>query len=302
MPNHLILTGGSGFIGLNLIKFFESKQYNVHQVYLRNSDWKKIFPQKGEAIFHLAGKAHDTSDTSEAKEYFEVNTNLTKEVFKCFLDSEVRDFFYFSSIKAVADSVDGVLSETTVCNPLTPYGQSKLSAENYLLSKPLPAGKRLFVIRPCMVHGPGNKGNLNLLYSVIKKGLPWPLAAFDNQRSFLSIENLFFVLESLLKNTVLSGGTFNIADDEPISTNEIIQLISKQLNKKPLLWKVPPSLVHCLARIGDVIYLPLNSDRLKKLTENYVVSNQKIKEVLGLKILPINAIDGMRATIQSFTI
>src|SRR5690606_9961467 len=105
---------------------------------------------------------------------------------------------YFSSVKAVADTVEGVLQEDVVGKPLTPYGKSKLEAEQYLLSQVLPEGKRAFIIRPCMIHGPGNKGNLNLLYKVVEKDVPWPLAAFRNQRSFLSIDNLCFLLERMI--------------------------------------------------------------------------------------------------------
>ena len=51
-------------------------------------------------------------------------------------------------------------------------------------------GKKVYILRPCMIHGPGNKGNLNLLYGVVSKGMPWPLGAFENRRSFTSIGNL----------------------------------------------------------------------------------------------------------------
>src|SRR5690606_37052582 len=147
-----------------------------------------------------------------------VNRDLTIELFDLFLKSNIRDFFYFSSVKAVADTVDGMLTEDVQGKPYTPYGKSKLEAEQYLLKQTLPEGKRLFIIRPCMIHGPGNKGNLNLLYKVVEKGVPWPLAAFHNQRSFLSIDNLSYLLEKILENTGLSSGVYNFADDEALST------------------------------------------------------------------------------------
>ena len=85
--------------------------------------------------------------------------------------------------------MQGILTEDTIPNPKTHYGISKLQAENYILDQKLPEGKRVYILRPCMIHGPGNKGNLNLLYTLVKKGFPWPLGAFENQRSFLSIDN-----------------------------------------------------------------------------------------------------------------
>src|SRR5690606_40901886 len=80
------------------------------------------------------------------------------------------------------------VSAVVVSFPTRRSSDLKLMAEEYILSKPLPDNKRVYIIRPCMIHGPGNQGNLNLLYKVVEKGIPWPLAAFENKRSFLSID------------------------------------------------------------------------------------------------------------------
>lgn len=297
MDKVIVITGASGFMGKNLIPHFSDKGYTIFNAQLRSADWEKKIPQNATAIFHLAGKAHDTSNSSEAEAYFRINTELSKEVFNEFLHSEIRDFFYVSSIKAVADFANEVLTEETICNPQTPYGQSKLAAENYMLSQTLPAGKRLFILRPTMVHGPGNKGNLNLLFNVIKKGIPWPLAAFENRRSFLTIDNLCFLFEKLLEDQTIEGGTFLLADDEPVSTNDIIQMMSEVLNRKAVLWKISPGIIKWIAKVGDKIGLPLNSERLKKLSENYEVSNQKIKHVLNIQKLPIDSQKGLLQSI-----
>ena len=115
-------------------------------------------------------------------------------MFDVFLASNCRDFIFFSSVKAVTDKAEDIVTEETVTNPQTAYGQSKLKAEQYILSKALPQGKRVFIIRPSMIHGPGNKGNLNLLYQLVSKGIPWPLGTFHNQRSFCSIDNVCYVV------------------------------------------------------------------------------------------------------------
>src|SRR3546814_3353608 len=119
-----------------------------------------------------------------------------------------------------------MLSEDMMPAPQTPYGQSKWRAEQYLNSQLLPAGKRLFILRPCMIHGPGNKGNLNLLYQVVSKGLPWPLAAFDNERSFLSTDNLNYIIKRILEDADIPGGTYNLADDDPRSEEHTSELQS----------------------------------------------------------------------------
>ena len=292
-----IITGASGFVGQNLSQYLSNFSFSITPISLRNSNWKDNFD--GDAIIHLAGKAHDTKNTSEASEYFKVNTDLTKELFDAFLVSDIKDFIYFSSVKAAADNVLGILYEDTPTSPKTPYGQSKLKAEEYILQKNIPKGKRVFIIRPCMIHGPGNKGNLNLLYQLVSKGLPWPLGDFENKRSFLSIENLCFVIKELLENTSISSGVYQLADDEYLSTNQLIFLLGKSLGKRTKIWKINASFIRLIASIGDKIYLPLNSERLQKLTENYVVSNEKIVKALG-KQLPVKASEGLLRTFNSF--
>src|SRR5690606_19298918 len=205
----ITISGTSGFVGQNLQQYLKERQYGVKKLSLRNENWTNHVDTEATAIVHLAGKAHDTANTSADEEYFKVNRDLTIELFNLFLKSNIRDFFYFSSVKAVSDTVDGVLEEDVQGRPDTPDGKSNLEAEQYLLVQTLPEGKRLFIIRPCMIHGPGNKGNLNLLYKVVEKGIPWPLAAFHNQRSFLSIDNLNYLIEQMLGQMELPSGVYN---------------------------------------------------------------------------------------------
>lgn len=294
---NVIITGATGFVGQNLSKYLESENHTVQSLSLRKS-W--ILDKGSNALIHLAGKAHDTSNTSSEEEYFKINRDLTIKLFKEFLDSECRDFFYFSSVKATADTINGILNEKHHSDPKTPYGKSKLEAENYLLSQKLPENKRLFIIRPCMIHGPGNKGNLNLLYKVVEKGIPWPLAAFNNKRSFLSIENLNFLIGHMLVNKDLPSGIYNFADDKSISTNDLILTINIALGKKAKLWNISRGLIENTAKLGNLLHLPLNSERLKKLTESYVVSNQKIKSALRVENLPLSVEEGLMKTIKSF--
>lgn len=296
----IIITGTSGFVGQNLSKYLTFENFEVQSLSLRNEDWKSTLDTNANGIVHLAGKAHDTKKTSHSSEYFTVNTELTKQLFDVFLTSEIQDFIYFSSVKAVADTVENILYEDEIPQPKTPYGMSKLKAEEYILSHQIPKNKRVFIIRPCMIHGEGNKGNLNLLYNVVKRGIPYPLAAFDNERSFLSINNLNFLISNTLKNENIKSGIYNFADDDFVSTNQLVLIISRVINKKSKLLRVPKSIIKNIAKLGDVLKLPLNSEKLTKLTENYKVSNQKIKQALQLEKLPFTAEEGLEKTIKSF--
>jgi len=149
-----------------------------------------------------------------------------------------------------------------------------------------------------MIHGPGNKGNLNLLYAFAKRGLPFPLAAFDNQRSFLSVDNLCWVIYQLLEKQIPSG-VFQVANNGTFSTNELIKLMAKSLGKKARLWAISPKLIDAAAKMGDVLHLPLTSERLQKLTESYMVSNQKLLNQLGTA-MPLSGKEGLRKTFEAF--
>lgn len=296
----VLISGTSGFVGSNLMQFFNKRKLNDFiNLNLRNPNWKSQIDEKTQAIIHLAGKAHDVKRVNYTNEYFEVNTNLTIELFDAFMSSNCSDFIFFSSVKAITDKTNSLVNEEMIPNPQSVYGQSKLNAEQYLLSQILPESKRLIIIRPCMIHGPGNKGNLNLLYKLVTNNLPWPLGAFENQRSFCSIDNVCFVVNEILENKNIPSGIYNLADDLAISTNRLIELISISQNKKSKIYKIPQKSIIRLAKLGDFLRLPLNSERLEKLTENFVVSNDKIVKAIG-KSLPINSEDGLMKTFNSF--
>ena len=344
----ILITGVHGFVGTNLVDALKRE----HTIYgldiispqkegIRNTfSWddleKETMIPEVDAIIHLAGKAHDVKNKSAADVYFKVNTGLTQKIFDYFLVHEsIKKFVFFSTAKAAADKVDGVLTEDVVPAPVGPYGESKIAAEKYILEKfknyslqlkdssevdgekveisnfthttdykqstinSKLSSKDVYIFRPCMIHGPGNKGNLNLLYNMVRKGIPWPLGAFENRRTFTSVENVCFAVNGVLTKDVPSG-IYNMGDDEALSTNELIEEICKSLGKKAHIWKLPKGLMNGVAKIGDWLHLPLNSLRMQKLTENYISSNAKIKAALGVEKMPVDAREGLKVTLDSF--
>ena len=293
----VFLTGANGFVGKNLTLFLQNNTTNSIVNYDKNMGHLDI--TNLDVVIHLAGKAHDLNNVDHAKAYYEINTNLTKKVFDVFIKSNAKVFITLSSVKAATDELYVELTEEHLPNPITHYGKSKLLAEQYILSKDIPHGKRVYILRPCMIHGPGNKGNLNLLYKIVSKGFPWPLGVFDNKRSFCSIDNLCFVINELIQNDQVPSGVYNIADDEALSTNEVISLLAVSQNRKRKIWFLPKGLIKAFAKLGDLLQLPLTTERLQKLTESYVVSNQKIKSAIG-KNLQVSAKEGLLKTFNSF--
>ena len=334
---NILITGIHGFIGSNFaialkdkhILYALSTSCSIFKGVLKTFSWQDLEPTsfpfqtlpQFDAIIHLAGKAHDTKNQSAAQSYFDINTGLTQKIFDFFLESSAKKFIFFSSVKAAADSVVGdVLTEDVIPTPVGPYGESKIKAEEYIKEHFMfltasidedqslrlerdkgrtAMNKQVYILRPCMIHGPGNKGNLNLLYNVVKKGIPWPLGDFDNRRSFTSIDNLCYVIEGLLNQDVPTG-IYHMGDDEALSTNELIAIMCEAMEKQPRIWKMNKRFMEACAGLGTLLHLPLNTERLRKLTENYVVSNAKIKAALGIDKLPVTAKEGLMKTIRSF--
>ncbi len=325
----ILITGIHGFVGSNLVSYLakENEIYGLDIIapekagVIKTYSWDDLDAGRipdVDAIIHLAGKAHDTRNKSAADIYFKVNTGLTQKIFDWYLaHPTAKKFIQFSTVKSAADRVEGeFLTEECIPTPVGPYGESKIAAENYIIEKFAPEalkrpfhnftdedaavdGKKVYIMRPCMIHGPGNKGNLNLLYGVVSKGIPWPLGAFENRRSFTSIGNLQEVIMGLLTKDAPSG-IYHMGDDEALSTNELIEVICSALGKKAHIWNIPRGMMNGMAKVGGWLHLPLNPLRMQKLTENYVVSNAKIKAALGMKEMPVRAKDGLRETIKSF--
>lgn len=312
----ILITGVHGFVGSNLVKYLSPNNeiYGLDivapkkEVVVKTYSWNDLdagrVPQV-DAIVHLAGKAHDTKNQTAADVYFKVNRDLTIKVFDYFCShAEIKKFVFFSTAKAAADKVDGVLTEDVKPTPVGPYGESKIAAEEYILNVMRERSydfeeKGVYIFRPCMIHGPGNKGNLNLLYNVVRKGIPWPLGAFENLRTFTSIENICFAVNGVLTKDVKSG-IYNMGDDEALSTNELIEVICKALGKKAHIWRIPKGFMNGVARLGGMMHLPLTPERMCKLTENYISSNEKIKKALEIEAFPVDARTGLITTIKSF--
>ena len=281
-----LITGAYGFVGTNLCKYLAEKGHECLALdipaakrdgvpYASFYTWDELdkLPVV-DAVVHLAGKAHDLKKVASEQSYFDINVGLTEKIFAA---AKTTRFIYFSSSKADANG--------------NAYGRSKLAAEQFL-------NGRAIVLRPAMIHGPGNKGNLNLLWGIARRGLPWPLAAFENKRSFTSIANICAAVEALCERG--ENGIYPIADDEMISTNRLIELIAETCGKRAKLWRVPKGVMRMVAKLGDVLHLPLNTERIVKLTEDSFVNNSHLKSQLGWKLMPIRAEEGLRRTLRSF--
>lgn len=295
----IALFGFSGFLGSYLLHHLK---FQIISVNIRQIDWNNNISKNVEIFINLLGKAHDHRGTATENDYYFANVELTKQVFQEFVKSDSKLLIHISSIAAIEEfESEDPLKEQTDSNPVSIYGKTKREAEKWLLEQKLPENKKVVILRPPMIHGPGDKGNLGLLYKIISKGFPYPLASFENNRSFISIDNFcFYILEIIKKQENIDSGIYHIADDEPVSTEKIINIIKNVTKKKSINLSIPKIIIQSIAKVGDILPLPLNTKRLKKMTSNLLVSNQKIKSALQIEKLPLTAEQGLAKTIKSF--
>ena len=299
--NGILISGINGFVGKKLRISF-SDEFEVKGLSRSISadpdiyQWNELFsirkPQR--AWIHLSGSKADEASVDLEKEL-----ELVSDAFRHFKETHSEIFIYFSSVKAVSSKVNGVLLETHLYEKENPYGAVKRAVEKFLLAQELNANQRLYILRPCVIHGPGNAGSLRMLFRFIKKGFPYPLGAFDNQRSFLSVVNMQYLVYQMVMQKPKSG-VYNLSDDEFLSTGDLIKIMSKVLGKKVKVLKISPTLILKLAQMGDKFGLPFNSIRLQKLVSDYKVSNEKIKSTLSINTLPTSIEQGIEVSIRSF--
>lgn len=309
----ILITGISGFVGTNL-RIYLNRQNNLSitgssrdKANLKPIEHKLHAVCSFEDIFsknisfnsyvHLSGKVFDHRKTKNLDEYYAINYGHTKRLYDHFLkDPNAEKFIFLSTIHVLAEKPEKILDENYKPEPFTPYGKSKYKAEKYILNN-CPPNKKVYVLRPSMIHGPGNKGNLNSLYKMIKFGIPYPLGAVNNKRSFVSIENLCFIINEIIQSDI-EPGLYHVADDEATYTHDLIKLIANTTGKKVKIWNIPPGILKILAKSGNVLPLPLNEHRLNKLLGDFIVSNAKIKEAIG-KPFPVTSKEGLTKTLQS---
>lgn len=314
MSQKVVITGVRGFVGQNLKKYLKENS----QFELIGSSRDKAALEKHKSSLnqicsyddicagmlnfdfyvHLAGKVIGLTNEGDDKEYFKINFEQTKNIFDRFTeDKNAKKFIFISTIHVVTEKPDRVIDESYEPKPFTPYGKSKYLAEKYIESN-CPPDKKYYILRPSMIHGPGNKGNLNLLYGLISRGLPYPVGAVNNKRSFVSVDNMCFIINKILENNINSG-LYHIADDDPTYTHQLVNLIAEKTNRKPRFLNIQIKYLKWIAKIGNYIPIGLNDYKLQKLTSDFIVSNKKIKKEIG-ESLPVKSEQGIKRTIESF--
>lgn len=316
MNDLVLVSGAGGFIGINLCASLLQAGYQVRQLNHRRLHGDKLsfvmdlandscpsgLLQDVHTVFHLAGKAHALSESvGDAAGYSQINTEGTRKLLEAAKRAGVRRFVYFSSVKAVGDD-DQPMDESVAISADTPYGQSKYAAEQLVLHGgyvPHPV-----VIRPSMVYGNTEKGNLPRMIRAIRRGVFPPLPETNNRRSMVHVDDVVRAAILAAEKPEAAGQIYIVTDGNVYSTRQIYDWIRAALGKSPRTWRIPMSLLTTLAKTGDAIggiigrRFPFDSAALDKLTGSAWYSSAKIQRELGFS--PQHSLQSSLADIVHF--
>jgi len=307
---NILITGIHGHVGLNLARALKGEHtiYGLDLIHTEIEGVTRIYScaemmdiPHMDVVIHLAGKFVETNDLSHALEYFEENAGLARQTFKWFVQSSAKTFIFLSSVKAVADHVQGLaLTEDVEPKPFGALGESKLLAEKYILEQYV-VDKKVYVLRPCIIHGYGSLGNKNMnwLYKWVKKGYPFPFGKYQCYRSFTSVDNLSFILKQILKKNIPSG-IYNVSDDGCLTLSEIYEIMGVALGRKVFIWNISKSFVKLASKVSSRFNDYFDDYQYQKLSTDFVVSNEKIKKALAIDKMPVSIVDGLTKSILEY--
>lgn len=254
-----------------------------------------------DAIIHVAGKQDDTLDLSKSLEYMENNVGLTQCIFNWFKKSNAKQFYYLSSIKVIGNRNDGLeLTEDMQPKPFGPLGESKYLAEQFLQSNWL-MDKKVYILRVAILHGKGLilNDNSKRIYKWVKSGYPYLFGSFDCRRSLTSLDNLHAVIELMLTKNI-QAGVYHVTDDGWINSKEFFRMAGHALGKKVRIWHLGKGIFKLIALLMDLLDGYFNSYEYKKLSLNFVASNRKLKDALGLESMPFPMKEGVEKSIKEY--
>lgn len=309
-----VVTGATGFVGRHLLPLLNARGHEVRAALRRpgvelaapaqgvavgdigpDTDWGAAL-DGADAVVHLAARVHVMKDKAvdPLAAFLRVNTDGTARLAEAAARAGVKRFVYISSIKAVTDeSRPDPVSEATPPDPHSPYGVSKLRAEQALATIAGNTGMAVTVLRPPLVYGPGVGGNVRTLMELVARGVPLPLGAVDNRRSLLFVGNLADAIETGLRHPAAAGRTFMLSDGLPLSTPELIRRLAAALGVPARLLRVPPATLALAAR------LLRQGAAYDRVAGSLVVNDHAIHNTLHWTP-PRNAAYGLRATAEWF--
>lgn len=264
----ILITGSNGFIGSYFVrKYGNTDTFQKFSFLQDNFDALKL--NEVDAVLHLSALVHQM-DGASAEAYERINVVQTLDLAQKAKQSGVKHFIFMSTVKVYGEESENIYTETSECHPEDPYGKSKLRAEHQLQELEDELFK-VSIVRTPIVYGFGVKANIRNLIALIKKSPILPVLGTKNKRSMVYVGNLSHLLHEVIIQK--QHGIFLAADDHPLSTAELIQLIAKKLDKKVCFVKIP---------FLEVILKKLKPSFYKRLCKSLEVDNCATRKNLNL--------------------
>lgn len=269
IPNKksVLVTGANGFVGTALCAQARALGYSIrgacrvatpasHNVSVGSitdlTDWTSALNGIG-VVIHLAARVHVMNDnvSDPLTEFRRVNVDATLNLAKQAANAGIKRFIFISSIKVNGESTEfgSPFHADDMVMPRDPYGISKHEAETALLRLGNSTGMEIVIIRPPLVYGAGVKANFYSMMRWLDKGIPLPLGAIYNKRSFVALENLVDLIITCITHPAAAGQVFLVSDDEDLSTSELLQRMATALNKPARLFAVPVATLQFFAKL-----------------------------------------------------
>lgn len=314
MAKKITVIGGSGFVGTNLCRHLELKQRNFEIIDLKMSTQ---FPQKckiadvrnidslrqtisGDVVVNLAAVHRD--DVYDKSEYQRTNVDGAKNIALTCEEKGIKKIVFTSTV-AVYGFADPGSDENSTINPFNEYGRTKFDAEEMLRAWQKKCQNSLLIVRPTVIFGEGNRGNVFNLLNQIASGKFVMVGRGENKKSMAYIGNVVAFLDACI-STQQQYGVYNYVDTPDLTMNELVsQSRAKLKGKDGVGLRLPYWLGIILGYTADVIsYLvkrnfPLSSIRVKKFAASSEFKSKK-SELDGFEA-PFQLTEGMTRTLDA---
>lgn len=312
----VLVTGANGFIGRAVCSDLASRAYRVRGVVRHphrtvsqgefeclsmdeidaNTDWSGALDGV-DTIVHLAARVHLMRETASdpLAEFRRTNVALTLNLARQAAAAGVRRFIFISSIKVNGEvtPVGQPFTAEDAPHPIDPYGISKLEAEQGLLTLAAETGLEVVIIRPVLVYGPGVKANFHSMMRWLIKGLPLPLGALSNRRSFLALGNLTDLIAVCAQHPAATNQVFLASDGEDLSISGLLRRTGVALGKSAKLIPVPVMVLRGAARLAG------QEAVMQRLCDSLQVDISKTQRVLGWAP-PVDVDDALKETARQY--
>ena len=283
----VLITGANSFVGKNFRKF--SKYKDIKEISLYENKPEDIDFSKYEVILHLAAIVHQSKKIRES-EYFMVNKDLSLKVAELAKKAGIKQFVYLSTLKVHGGYIPGyaVRNENSECYPEDAYGKSKYEAE-IGLKKLENVDFTVSIIRPPLVYGEGVRANMLSLVKLIESFPLLPFGNIFNKRNFIYIENLVGFIDRIIEKR--ASGVFIAKDEGCLSTTELVYYLSKYLDRKVTLFKLPKIFIR--------IYTYFRPDIFERLFGSLEFDNSKTKKTLNYTP-PYSSEEGIKKWLNNY--